>query len=250
MQGVGFRPFVHRLARAPRAGGLGAQRGGRRCEIEVEGAPRAIWSSSRARCGAEAPPLARIERGAGRGRSTPRGLERLRDPARAATSPARHAAGARRRGDVRRLRGGALRSGATAAIGYPFITCTDCGPRFTVIEALPTTASAPRMRAFTPVRRVRARVRDAGRPALPLRDQQLSGVRPAAVGRARGEAPPEPAPAMSAISALAAAGSWLVPARSSRSGAWAASTSPWTPPTRPRCSGCANGSDARRSRSR
>ena len=31
---------------------------------------------------------------------------------------------------------------------YPFLTCTDCGPRFTVVEALPDDRERTSMRAF------------------------------------------------------------------------------------------------------
>ena len=66
---------------------------------------------------------------------------------------------------------------ANRRFGYPFITCTDCGPRYTVIEALPYDRERTTMRAFTQCADLPRRVRDAGRPPPPQRDELLPGVR-------------------------------------------------------------------------
>ena len=41
-----------------------------------------------------------------------------------------------------------LRAPTNRRNDYPFITCTDCGPRFTVIEAMPYDRERTTMRAF------------------------------------------------------------------------------------------------------
>ncbi len=68
---------------------------------------------------------------------------------------------------------------------YPFITCTDCGPRFTVIEAMPYDRERTSMACFTMCPECQARVRHPGRPALPLRDQLLPELRSPALVRGR-----------------------------------------------------------------
>ncbi|MEA2374338.1 MAG: hydrogenase maturation protein HypF [Thermoleophilaceae bacterium] len=132
VQGVGFRPFVFRLAEEIGLGGhvLNDERG---VVLEVEGAPAAVELFFD-RLGAEAPPLAVVERVSreplvaraereftivaserGAGPSAPVApdtatcddcLRELLDP-----------------GD-RRFR-------------YPFVNCTNCGPRFTIVRGVP-----------------------------------------------------------------------------------------------------------------
>ena len=131
VQGVGFRPFVHALAR--RHGLAGHVRNtGAGVEVEVEGARRALDAFASALVD-EAPPAAR--------------LEDLRE---VALAP---------RGD----RGFAIATsgpgGGAPAVGpdlatcadclrelfdpgdrrhrYPFLACATCGPRFSVVRALP-----------------------------------------------------------------------------------------------------------------
>jgi hydrogenase maturation protein HypF len=122
VQGVGFRPFVHRLAlRSGVTGWVRNESGSVRIRLEgasarVEDVVRALPSS--------APPLARIDR-FDVAEKEPSGLVGF--TVRASES---HVAG--------RLRH-----------GYPFITCTDCGPRFTVIEAMPYDRERTSMSAFT-----------------------------------------------------------------------------------------------------
>ncbi len=91
VQGVGFRPFVHRLALRHNLAGWVLNSTGD-VEIEVEGEPREVAAFVR-ELRSEAPPLARIER-----------LD---------------------------------------------TECTDCGPRFTVIGAMPYDRVRTSMRAFT-----------------------------------------------------------------------------------------------------
>lgn len=132
VQGVGFRPFVYRLATARGLAGWARNTGGG-VEIEVEGEPAALDAFAAALV-ESAPPLARIEAV----RSSPLG--------------ARGGAGFRIL-PSRPSRGAPLPVGPDAATcpaclaevrdpdarraGYAFTNCTDCGPRFTIIGDLP-----------------------------------------------------------------------------------------------------------------
>jgi hydrogenase maturation protein HypF len=132
VQGVGFRPYVYRLAGELGLGGF-VLNDARGVVAEVEGCDAAV-DAFLARLGVEAPPLAVVEgvactELAARGQAeftiqeSPRGetpdapvtpdtavcadcLTELRDPA------------------DRRYR-------------YPFINCTNCGPRFTIVRGVP-----------------------------------------------------------------------------------------------------------------
>jgi hydrogenase maturation protein HypF len=144
IQGVGFRPFVHRLAlRCDLAGWVRNASGD--VQIHVEGSPDHIAAFVLA-LRAEAPPLAQIDE--------------LRNeacaPGKLATFTileSRREAGRRQpiSPDV------ALCAACEAELfdrhnrryRYPFITCTDCGPRFTVIDAMPYDRERTSMRAFT-----------------------------------------------------------------------------------------------------
>ena len=143
VQGVGFRPFVHRLAlRSGLAGWV--QNASGDVQIHVEGAPDELAAFLDSLT-TELPPLARIEEL--QTETCPSGnltsftiLESRSDDGRQPISPdiALCAACETELFDVdnRRYR-------------YPFITCTDCGPRFTVIDAMPYDRERTSMRAFT-----------------------------------------------------------------------------------------------------
>ena len=145
VQGVGFRPFVYSLATSLGLGGLvGNDIDG--VFAEVEGPPEAV-SSFLLRLEKEAPPLARIERVT---------TAALGPTGSAAFAMAPSAAGGERRALV-------SADSATCAdclreladpddrrFGYPFINCTNCGPRFTIVRDVPydrplTTMSSFRM---------------------------------------------------------------------------------------------------------
>ena len=68
---------------------------------------------------------------------------------------------------------------------YPFITCTDCGPRYTVIEAMPYDRERTSMRAFTQCEACQREYRTARGSALSLGDEQLPRVRAPGVARGR-----------------------------------------------------------------
>lgn len=143
VQGVGFRPFVHRLALRHGLGGWVLNAAGD-VQIEVEGAPEDVAGFVR-ELSAEAPPLARIER-LDVARRAPAGLEtftiresRLDPDRRQPVSPDVALCATCER---------ELFNLANRRYRYPFITCTDCGPRFTVIEAMPYDRARTSMRAF------------------------------------------------------------------------------------------------------
>ncbi|MEJ2482983.1 MAG: carbamoyltransferase HypF, partial [Gemmatimonadota bacterium] len=143
VQGVGFRPFIHRLAlRHGLAGSVRNESG--EVFIEVEG-PRESIDRFGDSIRLEAPPLAQIDscdperiRVAGRSgfevldsRTTPNG--------RLPVSPDVALC------DFCRAE---LLDPADRRFGYPFITCTDCGPRYTVIESMPYDRERTSMRSF------------------------------------------------------------------------------------------------------
>jgi len=142
VQGVGFRPFVHRLAvRNDLAGWVRNESG--EVYLEVEGQAHAVEAFVQA-LRTEAPVLARIETLESevvppRGATDFRVLESLATEGRLPVSPDVATCAACRAElfdpEDRRFR-------------YPFITCTDCGPRYTVIETMPYDRVRTAMRAF------------------------------------------------------------------------------------------------------
>jgi hydrogenase maturation protein HypF len=143
VQGVGFRPFVHRLATRHALGGWVRNEAGD-VHIEVEGTATAIEAFARA-LQQEAPPLARIERV---------DLEHISPAGRAAFEIRPSTLAADRRQPISPDAAlcpaclAELFDPANRRYRYPFITCTDCGPRFTVIEAMPYDRERTSMRAF------------------------------------------------------------------------------------------------------
>lgn len=143
VQGVGFRPFVHRVALRHGLGGWVRNEAGD-VQIEVEGPAAAIDEFVRA-LEREAPPLARLER-----------IDRESIPAtgREAFEIRPSTVAADRRQPVSPDAAvcdaclAELFDPANRRYRYPFITCTDCGPRFTVIEAMPYDRERTSMRAF------------------------------------------------------------------------------------------------------
>ncbi|MEQ1692885.1 MAG: carbamoyltransferase HypF [Gemmatimonas sp.] len=143
VQGVGFRPFVHRLAVQHGLAGWIRNLSGQ-VEIHVEGEPAALSAFSTA-LPVRLPPLAHIDTLA----ST---VDVVDGAAGFRIIPSRMAAATRLPvpSDVvtcddcevelfdphsRRFR-------------YPFTTCTNCGPRYSVIEALPYDRERTSLRAF------------------------------------------------------------------------------------------------------
>jgi hydrogenase maturation protein HypF len=132
VQGVGFRPFVHALAtRLALAGLVGNDVDG--VFAEVEGSAAAITEFLRA-LERDAPPLARVERVTATRMpptgsasfeivaSEPTGRRRTMIAADTATCP-----------DCLRE----LADPSDRRFRYPFINCTNCGPRFTIVRDVP-----------------------------------------------------------------------------------------------------------------
>ncbi|HKJ92486.1 MAG TPA: carbamoyltransferase HypF, partial [Longimicrobiales bacterium] len=157
VQGVGFRPFVYRLARELDLRGWVLNDGGG-VELEVEGAGPQVECFA-ARVQEEAPARAVIA-GVTMRRGTPRGYDDFR------------IVHSRREGaptlsmlpDMATC--GACRAeifdAADRRARYPFTNCTDCGPRFSIIRALPYDRAHTSMSGFRMCPVCQAEYDDAG----------------------------------------------------------------------------------------
>ncbi len=143
VQGVGFRPFVHRLALRHHLTGWVRNTSGE-VVLLIEGQEQAIAAFLVA-LRAEAPSLARIE-AVDVDPAEPAGVQSFRIEVSAEA-------------DGQRLPvppdvglcptcEAELHDPANRRYGYPFITCTDCGPRYTIIERLPYDRERTTMRVF------------------------------------------------------------------------------------------------------
>ena len=155
VQGVGFRPFVHRLATQEGLAGSVANTGAG-VVIEVQGPAPALGRFGK-RLRAEAPPLAAIHDIA----------SVLLPPAPASgfvIDASRAQAGATTAvppdvalcADCRRE----VRDPADRRFGYAFTNCTNCGPRWTIINALPYDRPLTSMASFTMCEACRAEYED------------------------------------------------------------------------------------------
>ncbi len=245
VQGVGFRPYVYRLAGELGVAGhvLNDSRG---VVVEVE-APAETVERFLERLAVEAPPLATVER------VTSEPLEELGEQGFSIRSSA---AGGEPRAPVTADSAicadclAEIRDPADRRFRYPFTNCTNCGPRFTIVSGVPYDRPNTTMAGFAMCVGLPGRVRRPGRPPLPRPAERLPGVRAAACGSAT-------------RAARARTRRWRAPptrsrprrercarAPSSPSRASAASTSPAAPTMRRSCPSCARESTARTSRSR
>ncbi|MFI9045843.1 carbamoyltransferase HypF [Streptomyces sp. NPDC053427] len=143
VQGVGFRPFVHTLATEL---GLTGQvtNTGDGVLAEVEGEPAAVARFT-ARIRGDAPPLAVVEAVDGEDIAATGGTgfvilpSRTGGPSRTQVSP-----------DVATCDAclAELRDPADRRHRHPFLTCTHCGPRFTIVTALPYDRAKTTMARF------------------------------------------------------------------------------------------------------
>lgn len=159
VQGVGFRPFVHRLARRYRLGGWVRNRFG---DVEIvvegtEGALQAFLSDLKT----SAPPLALIEK-IEVSELQPSGFTafcvmesavRREDQAETLVTP-----------DLAVCDSciAELTDPGNRRFHYPFITCTDCGPRFSIIETPPYDRERTAMRLFAPCAECQREYADPG----------------------------------------------------------------------------------------
>ncbi len=155
VQGVGFRPFVYSLATGLGLGGhVGNDADG--VFAEVEG-PSADVERFLAALERDAPPLARIERVATKN-ITPNGSTAFSispsGPAGQRNTPV--AADSAMCADCLRE----LTDPADRRFGYPFINCTNCGPRFTIVRDVPYDRAATTMAAFAMCARCAAEYHD------------------------------------------------------------------------------------------
>ena len=132
VQGVGFRPFVYRLARELELAGF-VRNDERGVVIEAEGAPARVDQLVR-RLRSEAPPLAIVlavsgEDVAVRGSD---GFEILASPA--GGEPAAMVSADFATCDACLAE---VRDPSDRRYRYPFANCTDCGPRFTIVRGVP-----------------------------------------------------------------------------------------------------------------
>lgn len=143
VQGVGFRPFVARLAARHGLSGWVRNASGD-VEILVEG-PASALGAFRAALRTEAPPLARIDEVTWT-EASPAGADAFHILASASQPDRRQPVSP----DVAICAACAaeLEDPANRRHRYPFITCTDCGPRFTVIHAMPYDRERTSMQAF------------------------------------------------------------------------------------------------------
>jgi hydrogenase maturation protein HypF len=155
VQGVGFRPFVYTAATGLGLSGfVGNDVDG--VFVEVEG-PAAAVSEFLALLERDPPPLARIERVTTRAvlptgatsfaiaASDPAGVRRTLVSADTATCA-----------DCLRE----LADPADRRFGYPFINCTNCGPRFTIVRDVPYDRPLTTMAAFAMCERCAAEYHD------------------------------------------------------------------------------------------
>jgi len=157
VQGVGFRPFVARLANDHRLGGWVRNEAGE-VRIVVEGSHNSIEAFLKD-LQSNGPPLARIDTLETRSLQSTNSDE-FRIVA-SSDSPDRRSPVSP---DVALCAAceAELRDPNNRRYRYPFITCTDCGPRFTVIEAMPYDRERTSMRVFEQCERCKTEYETSG----------------------------------------------------------------------------------------
>ena len=183
VQGVGFRPFVHRLAGELALDGfvLNDERG---VLVEVQGSPERV-ERFLARLRTDAPPLAIVERVLAEPvePSPERGF-------RIVESTGGGRADALVSADVATCEDclAELFDPADRRYRYPFLNCTNCGPRFTIVRGVPYDRANTTMAALRDVRARAApstttRPTAASTPSRPPARRAGRGCRAPALGR-------------------------------------------------------------------
>jgi hydrogenase maturation protein HypF len=198
VQGVGFRPYVYRLARQRGLAGYVCN-DSRGVVVEVEGPPAEIERFVE-RLATEAPRLAVVERVARE--DVPAlgavGFEivasRAGGPARAPVTPDSATCAACLRelfdpGD-RRFR-------------YPFINCTDCGPRFTIVRGVPYDRPLTTMAGFEMCGQCRREYEDPADRRFHAQPNACPRCGPSVALLARDGMPVELAPGLDPVQAAA-----------------------------------------------
>jgi hydrogenase maturation protein HypF len=154
VQGVGFRPYVHRLALGLDLAGF-VRNDARGVEVEAEGPAEAI-ERFLARLPAEAPALASVE-----------SLEVADVPVRGGTGFGIEASRGGRADALVTADAATcddclaeLRDPADRRFRYPFVNCTNCGPRFTIVRGVPYDRPRTTMAGFAMCPRCRAEYDD------------------------------------------------------------------------------------------
>jgi hydrogenase maturation protein HypF len=155
VQGVGFRPFVHRLARDLHAAGF-VRNSSSGVLVEIE-APDSTIDAFLVRLRNELPPLARVdaievEDVTARGEVSFGIIESVSGSGAVALVAPDVAACDNCLAETFDLR--------DRRYGYPFTNCTDCGPRYTIIRDLPYDRRTTAMDAFAMCARCDAEYRD------------------------------------------------------------------------------------------
>src|SRR3954471_13095443 len=155
VQGVGFRPYVYRLARELELAGyvLNDERG---VLVEIEGSPGAVERFC-SRLPTEAPPLARVER-----------VARVELPASGLSGFSIAPSPSGRTPDAPVAADSATCADCLAELfdpadrrhRYPFTNCTNCGPRFTIVRGVPYDRPLTTMASFEMCDRCRAEYED------------------------------------------------------------------------------------------
>ena len=157
VQGVGFRPYVYRLAGELGVDGfvLNDTQG---VLVEVEGSPELVEEFV-ARVGPEAPPLAKVEHVGAEDRE-PTGVAgfTIRESPREGVPDAPVAADSATCADCL----AELTDPEDRRFRYPFTNCTNCGPRFTIVRGIPYDRPFTTMAGFRMCERCQAEYDDPG----------------------------------------------------------------------------------------
>jgi hydrogenase maturation protein HypF len=155
VQGVGFRPFVHRLANELRLDGF-VRNDERGVLVEVQGEPERVQRFL-ARLREDAPPLAVVERVLAETVATVPG-----SGFRIVRSTAGGGRDALVSADVATCEDclAELLDPADRRFRYPFLNCTNCGPRFTIVRGVPYDRPQTTMAGFAMCDACRAEYED------------------------------------------------------------------------------------------